>query len=188
MEYKEYGPYTTKDGYLFICRKYKNGKRRSLYIHRLVMREKLGRDLERNEIVHHIDGDKQNNAPDNLELTNVSEHAKIHKKPARYRKVICQECSTEFSVLESRVLYNQEKKGKAGPFCGKSCTGKYSQRFCENLDRRGAGIKHGTHSAYKYGKCRCDLCRAENTRVLREYRRRKSLRSKAGENSQPEIK
>ena len=36
--------------------------------HRLVMELKIGRYLTRKEVVHHIDGDKANNAPDNLEL------------------------------------------------------------------------------------------------------------------------
>lgn len=36
--------------------------------HRLVMAKQLGRPLTRNESVHHIDGDKKNNKPDNLQL------------------------------------------------------------------------------------------------------------------------
>jgi len=36
--------------------------------HRLVMEEFLGRYLEPNEVVHHKDGDPQNNAPGNLQL------------------------------------------------------------------------------------------------------------------------
>lgn len=36
--------------------------------HRLVMEEKLGRLLERSEVVHHVDGNTLNNAPDNLEV------------------------------------------------------------------------------------------------------------------------
>jgi hypothetical protein len=36
--------------------------------HRLVMEEKLGRRLERGEVVHHIDGDTGNNDPANLEV------------------------------------------------------------------------------------------------------------------------
>lgn len=36
--------------------------------HRLVMEQKLGRPLEDHEVVHHIDGNKQNNHPDNLEV------------------------------------------------------------------------------------------------------------------------
>lgn len=36
--------------------------------HRLVMARKLGRPLLRTETVHHIDGDRMNNAPENLQL------------------------------------------------------------------------------------------------------------------------
>ena len=36
--------------------------------HRLVMARKLGRPLLRTETVHHIDGDRTNNSPENLEL------------------------------------------------------------------------------------------------------------------------
>ena len=36
--------------------------------HRLVMEQKLGRYLVPGEVVHHIDSDKQNNHPDNLEI------------------------------------------------------------------------------------------------------------------------
>ena len=36
--------------------------------HRLVMARKLGRQLTKDETVHHVDGDKQNNDPGNLQL------------------------------------------------------------------------------------------------------------------------
>jgi hypothetical protein len=34
-----------------------------------------------------------------------------------------------------------------------------------------AEIKHGTTTAYRYHKCRCELCRKANTESLREYRK-----------------
>jgi len=54
----------------------RNGNR--VYIHREVMEKKLGRKLKIGELVHHIDGIKRNNSPDNLSLTNHSLHAFHH--------------------------------------------------------------------------------------------------------------
>ena len=38
------------------------------YEHRIVAAEKLGRPLRGKEIAHHIDGDKKNNSPENIEV------------------------------------------------------------------------------------------------------------------------
>jgi hypothetical protein len=48
------------------------------HAHRVIAEQMLGRPLKRGEIVHHIDGDKHNNAPSNLQVMTQSEHMKLH--------------------------------------------------------------------------------------------------------------
>ena len=47
--------------------------------HRFIMEKHLGRKLKRNEVVHHIDGNKRNNNINNLKLMTLSEHSKMHR-------------------------------------------------------------------------------------------------------------
>lgn len=50
------------------------------HTHRIVAEQKLGRPLRKGEVVHHIDGNKRNNAPENLMVfKSQAEHARWHK-------------------------------------------------------------------------------------------------------------
>lgn len=52
-----------------------------VYEHRLIMEQKIGRLLQSLEVVHHINGKKTDNRPENLLLfKNNSEHLKFHQK------------------------------------------------------------------------------------------------------------
>lgn len=67
--------HVSKGGYIVL--EPKRGQKQ--YLHRLIMEDKLGRKLEEDELVHHIDGNKMNNHPDNLALTDRSTHARQHR-------------------------------------------------------------------------------------------------------------
>ena len=49
------------------------------YEHRVVAEQKYGRKIKENEHVHHIDGNKLNNHPDNLEILTEQEHRFKHR-------------------------------------------------------------------------------------------------------------
>jgi len=66
--------YLDKNGYLRYCDS-------DYLVHRRVMEKKLGRRLERGEIVHHINGNKVDNRPENLEPLTAKEHYKRHVVP-----------------------------------------------------------------------------------------------------------
>lgn len=65
----------THHGYKTI---FLNGKK--VREHRLIAEKSFGIKLKNNQVVHHIDGDKLNNSPDNLEVMTLAEHTSLHHK------------------------------------------------------------------------------------------------------------
>jgi hypothetical protein len=76
------GYYITKKGYP----RYSAGPHRGKYVHRVVLAEKLGRELTKDEDGHHRDGNKLNFHPDNIELMGHREHGYVSAKQHWYMK------------------------------------------------------------------------------------------------------
>lgn len=55
-----------------------HGKR--ILEHRIIVENSIGRSLEKNEHIHHIDGNKLNNSINNLQIVSPTEHAIIHRR------------------------------------------------------------------------------------------------------------
>jgi hypothetical protein len=57
---------------------YTRGPNKDRHVHVVLMENHLNRPLFKNEVVHHIDKNKQNNTLENLMLMTTSEHARHH--------------------------------------------------------------------------------------------------------------
>jgi predicted Zn-ribbon and HTH transcriptional regulator len=89
-----------------------------VYLHRIIMENKIERYLESKEIVHHIDENRSNNKEENLQLLSWSDHSKLHmgiKEPKT-----CKQCGKEFIYKYSSNL---------NIFCSSECSHKNQERI-----------------------------------------------------------
>jgi len=119
----------------------KKTKNNYVLLHRVVMENHLGRLLNTNEIVHHIDGNKKNNSISNLQVMTAKEHNSHHgKEQGKWLcELICPWCKKQFT-LERRKTHLIRKKHKY-TCCSASCRGSFSR----NVQLH--GITHEVESA-----------------------------------------
>ena len=111
---------TGNNGY----RKIKTGSRPQL-AHRYLMEKHLGRELGRNEYVHHRNGDKSDNTMSNLQLISPKKHNALHK--TIYPKT--KEC-----MICGKIFTPSATKRKINKTCSEECRRKSSSLSQRNPD------------------------------------------------------
>lgn len=72
------GTRVTSQGYAEFTR----GENKGKLVHRVAAECLLGRQLLQGEVVHHIDGNRLNNTPENLLVMNRHDHSSLHAQEA----------------------------------------------------------------------------------------------------------
>lgn len=122
---KVYGPYAYADGSArrMVLRYFTDGTKQTVQHAKHVWEEANG-PVPRGMEVHHINDDCGDDRLENLELVDRRAHRLMHAATTEVYYGVCPECGKPFAK-KARNVRGNIKKGKAGPFCGKSCAGKY---------------------------------------------------------------
>ena len=127
---KIYGPYLGKDGRYRIVLKKNNGTKQTISYPKYLMEVFLGRYLEANETVDHIDGNPLNNKLSNLRVLDRKEHCTNDCIRNNNIIVTCTYCGKTFEIKGSK-LHNRNRldRHQSGYFCSRSCSGKYGRKI-----------------------------------------------------------
>jgi len=123
------GPYKRKDGRKHIVLNNSKlpaktkGKLKTISWPKALVEVRENKLLLDNETVDHDDQDFTNDSLDNLIIRDRVEHIKLDARRRTELETNCIWCGTKFVL--TRHQYGKAK-GKAGPFCSKSCIAKYS--------------------------------------------------------------
>lgn len=125
---KIYGPYIRKDGRKHIIIIEDNGKRKTKSYPRYLMEMSIGRNLTEFETVDHINEDFTDDRLENLQILSRSENVSKSSllRPAKIFEFSCPMCG-KYSQKPEKDVRRNRKLGKSGPFCGRTCAGKYKK-------------------------------------------------------------
>ena len=92
--------------------------KKSISVHKAIMEDKLGREIEDREVIHHIDGNKRNNRTKNLIVMNKREHASLHNaglkkpKPKGWKPANTLNKNKVKEILSLKDKYNYSQIGR----------------------------------------------------------------------------
>lgn len=96
-----------------------------VYHHRHVASVALGKWIDSSYHVHHLDGDKSNNNPSNLEVVSSSEHARLHALERGFQTThtkACAYCGEGFETTH-------------GVYCSQKCSNASRDRLSNHIDK-----------------------------------------------------
>ena len=138
-----------QEGYVLIYSPNHPNKTSRGYVreNRLILEEKLGRYLKSNEFAHHINGIRDDNRPENLQLMIHSEHSRHHgylrHGPQNQVKCVCLNCNAEFYRYKSQV--------RKYVFCSKPCYNEWLRNNGGEMSKWFLGKKKSNRSKiYSY--------------------------------------
>jgi hypothetical protein len=104
-----------------------NGSRKTVSYPKYLVEVAMGKLLEKDECIHHINGDEQDNRLENFEIINRNQHPQKHAKIPLAIDFICPVCEVEFTLdgkeLQYLIRSRRAKPNQSGPFCSRRCAG-----------------------------------------------------------------
>ena len=121
-----YGPYTRKDGRKHLILYEPSSKhRKTISFPNAIMEVYLGHKLAEDDTVDHIDRDKTNDIISNLQVIARKTHVSLDAIRRHSLFSTCPICKAEFELTRDQL--NKRSNIFAGPFCSKTCAGKYGK-------------------------------------------------------------
>jgi len=121
--------YYNRDGRYRIYIRFPNGTHKVMSYPKYLMEIELGRPLQHDETIDHIDCNPLNNTLSNLRVLLRSEHCRIdapHLIPQTFRCPVCGKIFVRSGKQLSNLIRDRRRKQKAGPFCSRHCSGIHS--------------------------------------------------------------